>query len=274
MDLSLISPPDSAFLNNPLVDMDWTMSDRGFPPCRFMVVVDSADTFYTSDTTLSLSLAPGWHNWFVCPIGAIWGIGDPTSTWHFEVDTAAPAQITLISPDSASELQVLDIPFSWNPVSKSPVRYVIEVDSSASFSSGLYQIDTVDITSDTLTVPLDHTWYYWRVMAYDLAGNTGPWSSIWSFYTNTTDTKETAVPKTFFLRVGSNPSRTGDFSFGVPFDSKVQLRAYDASGRVVWSEDASYQPGTYHGALNLKPGVSFLRMTANSFNAVRKLIIR
>ena len=58
------------------------------------------------------------------------------------------------------------------------MRYILQVDTTDSFSTLVF-IDTSEFVADT--VNLLEGYYYWRVSAYDLAGNVGGFSSIWEF---------------------------------------------------------------------------------------------
>jgi hypothetical protein len=59
-----------------------------------------------------------------------------------------------------------------------PVRYIFELDTTTSFTSPIV-IDT--FTTNSTTIVLGEDFYYWRVMAYDLAGNQGSFAAYESF---------------------------------------------------------------------------------------------
>lgn len=65
----------------------------------------------------------------------------------------------------------------------SEVRYILEIDTSQLFENPIY-IETTAITYDT--VNLFESRFYWRVRAYDLAGNQGEFSDTFNFIADTT----------------------------------------------------------------------------------------
>jgi hypothetical protein len=128
--------------------------------------------------------------------------------WSFEVDTTEPVTPVLLSPDDSSWFNETVIAFEWGAVAKltpvkyvvagleastrlmhfkvkaSPMRYVFQADTSASFGSPMI-VDTTVLTVDTLNFSSDK--YYWRVCGLDSAGNAGQFSAPFWFAVDTTD---------------------------------------------------------------------------------------
>ena len=88
-------------------------------------------------------------------------------------------------------------------VKRSPIYYILQVDTTPGFNTPI--VDTTDITHDTLT--LRENLYYWRVKAYDSAGNEGDFSEPWWFgidtqspqISNTTAWTDTGFAGPFFV---------------------------------------------------------------------------
>ena len=126
-------------------------------------------------------------------------------TWQFELDTIAPTTPIIISPidvylntdtvnfiwsqsvskaittkATTTKLLLYDIASPYKAtkfpknVPSAPVHYVFELDTTVNFSSPII-IDTVDDTSYTAYGLIDAN-YYWRISAYDDAGNQSNWS--------------------------------------------------------------------------------------------------
>lgn len=88
----------------------------------------------------------------------------------------------------------------------------------------------------------------------------------------------TPLPTAFALRIAdSNPVTSGlRVSFDVPSQGAVSVGLFDVTGRSVATlVDAVLEPGTYSrtwDAVNLAPGVYFLRMTAPGFERTHKVV--
>ncbi len=134
-------------------------------------------------------------------------------------DSIAPSVPSLIAPSDSAWLNDTTVIFSWGTVTKlpegrkkrrralgilsgrqsnpmapiklegseknsspdgkgSPVEYVLQIDTTDNFTNPLV-VDTISSAVDT--VNLMENEYYWRVQAYDLAGNESEFSEIWSF---------------------------------------------------------------------------------------------
>ncbi|KQC14094.1 MAG: hypothetical protein APR63_15125 [Desulfuromonas sp. SDB] len=67
-----------------------------------------------------------------------------------------------------------------NPSSeRSEIRYILELDTTATFTPPIYA-DTLDTNGIELNLS-EYDYYFWRVKAYDLAGNESPFSGVDSF---------------------------------------------------------------------------------------------
>ncbi|MEO0092596.1 MAG: FlgD immunoglobulin-like domain containing protein [candidate division WOR-3 bacterium] len=73
--------------------------------------------------------------------------------------------------------------FASDDSKASPVRYIIEIDTNLIFTNPVYT-ETTALTCDTIN--LFEGQFYWRVRAYDLAGNQGDYSDTFNFIADTT----------------------------------------------------------------------------------------
>jgi len=173
--------------------------------------VDLADTNYVrasrfSDTT--------WY-WHVRAVDRAANRSSWSAVWSFEVDARVPAAPTLLEPIGGAWHSSSNVLFRWSAVTVgldvssepgvragrfgavsfgdiglqvagpksaleplSPVRYVVQIDTASGFVSPLV-VDTTTFTQDTIGLAEHH--YFWRVKAFDAAGNQGPFSDTASF---------------------------------------------------------------------------------------------
>ena len=91
-------------------------------------------------------------------------------------------QVVLVEPaNGMTDAEVEDLPFVWNSVADA-TYYTFQITDDATFTNILFSED-FEVTS-LLVSGFDYlTQYYWRVMAKNNLGNSGPWSEIWSFTT-------------------------------------------------------------------------------------------
>lgn len=141
------------------------------------VTVDVYDTTYQVLVRLPDSI----YYWQVRAIDRANNPSSWSSVWSFEIDTRVPSVPTLISPINGIWLIDTSVIFNWSQVTfdaKSPVQYIIQIDTSRNFTIPLV-IDTTSLTQDTIN--LSERRYYWRARVYDLAGNQGVFSDRDSF---------------------------------------------------------------------------------------------
>ena len=121
---------------------------------------------------------------------------------RFEVDAQTPGIPTLLEPVSDTWLRSRTVVFRWTAVQfghkgtssklglPSPVHYILAADTWA-ISIDLW-VDTTLQTTDTMAVPWERR-YYWKVRAYDNAGNQGLPSPSAAFRVDTTSPPSTAL---------------------------------------------------------------------------------
>jgi len=159
------------------------------------VQINVADTNYQVISVLSDTT----YYWRVRAVDSAGNQGNWSAVWNFEIDRRTPNAPVLISPINGIWLTNTSIIFNWAQVTfdskikepsnlefsnlkiddifASPVRYILQIDTSRNFLNPI--IDTTGLVYDTLI--LNQARYFWRVRAYDFAGNQGINSAIDSF---------------------------------------------------------------------------------------------
>jgi len=190
---NLISPANSAMIDNANILFVWNRSTDNLSGISSYILQYAKNSGFTtprdtiiSDTMCTITLTDTTYYWHVKAQDRAGNQSSWSSSRSFEVDTRIPNALTLVSPINGVWLTNTTVIFNWSSVTldtKSPVRYIIQVDTSATFTSSL--TDTTSYLCDTLT--LINARYNWRVRAYDLAGNQGAFSNRDSFGADNTD---------------------------------------------------------------------------------------
>jgi len=141
-----------------------------------------SDNTYTIQSGESLSEGL----WFWIVIANNTHKKNSSEKYNFIVDTTAPITVALKSPTNNSSIDNNRVSFSWNQTFDSTINssdvsnincYQLQVDDDSDFSS--LTID--DNTSDNSTFSMNKTIegnLFWRVRAWDHAGNPGEFSEI------------------------------------------------------------------------------------------------
>jgi hypothetical protein len=191
----LESPVDNGYENSLTVTFRWLASEDFETSVASYYFGYSMDpTFATYDSLLvagsqtyaamTLSADTTWY-WAVKAKDSNGNVSKFSDVWSFQFDfTDPPAPNPTVPADGGIELDS-SITFTWDPVTSnrevpSPVTYVLQVDTASGFASPM-AIDTTASTTITLELPLSEYYYYWHVMAYDAAGNTGPYCANRTF---------------------------------------------------------------------------------------------
>jgi len=190
----LIHPENGAMRNDPIVSLVWhrspsrvcyyTLQYADNPQFIGPISQDSlADTTYAIPT----SLIDNTYYWRVkVAIDSFGNRGGWSPAFSFEIDTQSPTIPTLLEP-IGNAWRNNPVVFRWSQVSfknfDSPVNYIIQVDTIRNFLTPLV-VDTTTINQHSIS--LNEKRYFWRVRAYDLAGNQGNFSSEDSFRVDAT----------------------------------------------------------------------------------------
>jgi hypothetical protein len=196
--VSLVSPANNGYLNTNSVNFIWRQVIDNVSGILHYTLQYALNSTFTQglvettcvDTTFSITLSDTTYYWRVSATDSANNEGSFCATWQFEIDSEMPATPTLVTPTGGIWLNDTLISMQWSevaamisakrasPAIRAPIRYVVQVDDTPDFATPVF-IDT--FTTASALVPLDENFYYWRVYAYDLAGNQGPYSSIDSF---------------------------------------------------------------------------------------------
>ncbi len=196
--IAQISPADSSTTNQDSITFCWHPSTDAVSGIREYALVYAYDESFTSglaettltDTSITLVLADTAYCWMVEARDSAGNAG-VSYVWYLNMDTHNPDVPSLSSPADNYWTEDTSIIFAWGEVAKkaspaakaSEVSYVIQLDTSNIFATPIIE-DTTGILLDTFN--LSEGQYYWRVMAFDLAGNFGTYSSSWTFGIDTT----------------------------------------------------------------------------------------
>ncbi len=184
---NLILPANNAILNDSFISFYWNRSTDNVSGIKSYQIQIAKNTNFTNafdttvvDTTLLRKLTDTTYYWRVKAIDQANNQSSWSATRSFEIDTRTPNAPVLISPINGVWLTNTNVIFNWSQVTydaKSPIRYILQVDTNRNFTNPI--IDTTTYLYDTIT--LSQARYFWRVRAYDLAGNQGVFSSADSF---------------------------------------------------------------------------------------------
>ncbi len=147
-------------------------------------------------------------------------------------DTVSPVSVLLASPGNSQDTSFTTIYLAWGEVDRDLdgsriIGYEYEVSYTDGFADPFASGSVEELTSEVTIIKSGK--YYWRVRAFDEAGNIGEWSSIWSFYRNSPP------------RARMNISSRGDIYHPFLFDASA---SEDEDGSIVnytWTLDDKVQ---------------------------------
>ena len=189
----LISPDDNTSTPDTTPTFVWTTDGD---TSKFQIATDTTTpTIIDSSTQTAKTFQPttilqsNIYFWRVIVFDA--ANNQETSVWRKitidtaspSVDTTPPVSFSLIAPLAGQSgcTNVNPLPFSWNLTSDSVgvASYVLQVDTQNTFETALLIVDsTVTSTTSSLSVSITGTrTLFWRVIAFDAAGNPRPTAS-------------------------------------------------------------------------------------------------
>ncbi|MFN4133810.1 MAG: hypothetical protein ACK4GQ_05535, partial [Candidatus Hadarchaeales archaeon] len=195
---SLTSPLNGENTNDSTPTLQWgsvTDPAPGSGVLYYELWLDNKQDFSTarleniSGTSKTLpALVDNLYYWKVRVWDNAKNVGGFSTVWSFRVDTVAPPAPSLISPADGIKTNNKTPTLSWENTcveNSLPVIYYVEISDDSTFSHVNYSsgplMDKIWVTS---LLP-DGRWY-WRVYENDNAGNQSPWSTVRSFYVDTT----------------------------------------------------------------------------------------
>lgn len=173
----------------------------------------------------------------------------PYSFRTINVAPTTPPDLTV--PANGAINQPLGIRLTWLPVQRAE-GYRLQVAKDESFNNLFVNELEIYLTYYNLFNLAENTEYYWRVKAWNEAGD-GPWSEVRKFKTlQTTSVQDNDVNK-YNLKVFPNPVKS-DFqiSFYSPIQSIANVALYNLYGQKI-HQCMNYQitPGTNNITLNV-----------------------
>ncbi|MCX6135263.1 MAG: T9SS type A sorting domain-containing protein [Ignavibacteriales bacterium] len=255
---------------------------------RLQLATDAAFTSIVLDdatiTTASKAVGPlsgnATYYWRVSATNAGGTSAYPTAN-SFTTVAAPPAAPTLVSPADAATGQATNVTLSWF-ASPGSDAYRLQVSTSSSFATTVYDDSTLTTTSKAMSGLLTATTYYWRVKAKNNTQGTSAYSSIRSFTTlagtptvpvlsspaNAATGVTTPVTLTWGASTGAVTYRlqvSADQNFGTTFynDSTLTATSQSISGLAAsttyyWRVNAKNSSGTsaYSATFSFTTGIA------------------
>jgi len=194
------------------------------------VSANQSTTVYSNST-----ISEGQHWWWVvCENGtANESSVDAGYNYTFTSDYTNPTKPTLISPPDGTNSTDSTPDLNWTTVTETNfANYTIQVDDDPGFGSVDYTYNTYSITESNYSVTsgwTDAKWY-WRVIAYDKAGN----SNTSDYFTYTVDTTAPTITL-------NSPSNTSVIKSG----TWINLTITDLTSiQAWWSDDGGVTNNT------------------------------
>ena len=124
------------------------------------------------------ALANGQYFWRVRALNEAGAPGPWTPVWTLTIDTVPPGAPAPTAPANGAQVTNRRLTFEWSKVPDA-IRYEIQIDTRTGFTQP--PIDVGRRVSYQTPETLGQALYYWRVRAYDRAGNVSGWSATRNF---------------------------------------------------------------------------------------------
>ncbi|MCH7229211.1 hypothetical protein MLD59_23960, partial [Verrucomicrobiaceae bacterium E54] len=172
------------------VSLDWSnSSDSGSGMDYYQVQVDNGSSFSSpefdatpsSSNDTTSSLPDGYYYWRVRARDNAGNWSSWSSSRTFRVDRTDPTVPSLASPSNGSSTGDQTPRFDWNNSSDSGSgvdHYEIDIYDGDITWGDINTTVTISEYTPGTNIPYDTI--YWRVRAYDNAGNVSAWSSVWT----------------------------------------------------------------------------------------------
>lgn len=205
--------------------------------------VDGAPLHSLSPTSTSVSpnLSHGVWYWRVRAQDRAGNDSAPSATLSVEIDTQAPANPTLASPEDGALVASRTLTLSWNQVADA--AYLVDFPQAADLAS--YERVEASSTFKGITVAADGDWY-WRVLARDAAGNLSDASAAPVIRRVAIDTAAPEVPSLVAVATPTNDN-TPTLSWSSVSDAADYVVTLDGSSSVVTGIDDA-RPADRHSS--------------------------
>jgi hypothetical protein len=275
------------------------LSDRRLPSdvldsqVRYVIQVDTNSYFLTplltdtmAETQVTLNLGENRYFWRVMAYDLAGNQTDFSNPDSFGVDFASPTVPIPISISNDTIIQTEVIQPIWhqsNDNLSGVLNYQLQVSLKPDFTTLIK--DTL-LTDTSCSFQLPGSIYYWRVSAFDKAGNQSNWSLIrklkLSGFSGVEDTK-LQIPTIFVLNEPCpNPFRvSSEIIYTLPKVASVRLSVYNSSGKEIKVLDSKvHGTGFYKVQWNgeddsgriLPAGIYFIYFKSDGFKVIKKLI--
>jgi hypothetical protein len=144
--------------------------------------VDPVTPTGTSTLTISNTVAAAAGTYSITITGNS-TTGTKTTDVTLVIASGAPSALTQLSPSNGATGVSIPTIFTWTASPETGVTYEIDIATDAAFASIVDQATGLAAPTHTSPSLATTTTYYWRVRAVTGCG-TSPWSSTWSFGTN------------------------------------------------------------------------------------------
>ncbi len=192
------------------------------------------DTNVDTRLTVTITVAAegvGAYFWRVIATDNV-GNGAVSESRYFVLDLTPPTPGTVLKPADAFETNARKHVFAWTAASDSQSgisRYVLQMDTTPSFTQILFESVAGNVTSCTARLPFGNDTWFWRVKVYDLAGNAAYCTTSWICY-------DTQAPDTPLLLAPvdrlETTAATQRFRWRASYDSGVQ--AWNATSELAY----------------------------------------
>ena len=192
---TLTSPSNNGYTNDITPTFEWTVGDNAV---NNTFILDDESDLTDGDEWINISLGASTSSYTVNSSKNLsegrwyWKViannsqgSNSSDVGSFYVDTTPPLVVSLSSPANNYSTDSSSVTFSWSAITDNTTNtsqvsnisyYQLQVDDNSDFSSPTVDEDTTDNETLSLTKTVTGQ-LYWRVRAWDQAGNAGAYST-------------------------------------------------------------------------------------------------
>ncbi|MFC1648286.1 CARDB domain-containing protein, partial [Nanoarchaeota archaeon] len=198
--VTLQGPGDNTYTNNVSVEFSYIPVDnREFAQCQLVLdgalnATNTTAIINNSVNTISTNIAEGSISWNVNCTDKSGNTGIALTPKNIIVDRSPPGLFSITAPDNETVSSNLQPTFTWAQPTESNFRnYTILLDNNPDFLSPERVFTQTVYGTTSYTPPTNipsNTKFYWKVITYDLAGNSRESTQIYIYTTDTNDPTE------------------------------------------------------------------------------------